>query len=459
MFHEKSIPKVKCWSTFKIMENTLVKISKGIFTIMKTRKTKRQTLVVSKAFHSPPPGPPLIEEVIDALYTPPSNRTRSKRQTIFRYLLFNKDINYMYQTSQLIEEISKDVQITILKKNEALFFEGDNPDGWYLVVTGKVDIIIRFFLVAEDCLFEHDVHETQEFIPLMNLMNLDVTIDKLKRVNVIESGQTFGQHSYLLDKRRSATVVGSEFETILMKMPENTLKNTHTLIRLKSLISENREIIHKAFPRLRDDQLFQINGFAKVLDLPVGRKITQKSQLSHSIYIVKKGSLKRMRVVDFTKYSFRKIDAHFEPLELHFPDGFHPVHVDDLHEGSFFADPSVSELADSHYNMTTTSATTLIAIDFDYFKVIAGSFEVERVRKDLKSKISDEDVIRIWVEAEKKRLWNNFKERNLKEAHRELKTSRRAHTSTVAIRLPSQPKSIKEYHPKKRMYYVSPSLR
>ena len=109
--------------------------------------------------------------------------------------------------------------------------------------------------------------------------------------------------------------------------------------------------------------------------------------------------------------------------------------------------------------MHTTAETVLIALDFEYFKIVAGNKEVNSVREDLKSKISDEDVVRIWANTEKQRLWNNFKTKGLKDAHREIKTARRAQTSMVAIRVPSAPKSLKEYRPKKVVPHVSPGLR
>lgn len=423
------------------------------------RRNKTQKLIISKAFHPPPPGPPLITDVIDALFISPSERTYHQQQILFRYLLFNKDINYMFETTDLIDQISKTATYVSLKKSSILFREGDIPDGWYLIIDGSVDVIIRYFLIAEDCLFDSDEIDTTDFTHLIDSMHLDVTVDKLKRIKVLKENDVFGQHAYYINKRRSATIVGTSNETILMKFPETTLKNTKSLIRITNILSNNQSLIHLALPRLRNDQLLLINAFSEEIKVPIGRKITQKSPLSRSIYIVKEGCLKLMRVVDFTDYSFRKTSAAFESLQLHFPDGFYPVHIGDLRPGSMFADPSAYEVVDPSYQMHTTAETVLIALDFEYFKIVAGNKEVNSVREDLKSKISDEDVVRIWANTEKQRLWNNFKTKGLKDAHREIKTARRAQTSMVAIRVPSAPKSLKEYRPKKVVPHVSPGLR
>lgn len=423
------------------------------------KRSKTQKLVISKTFHPPSPGPPLSVDVIDALSISPQERTYSQQQTLFRYLLFNKNINYMFETTDLVDQISKTAVMITLKKASILFCEGDIPNGWYLIINGSVDVIIRYFLIAEDCLFDSDVDETSEFAQIIDAMHLDITVDKLKRIKTLSENDIFGQHSYYLDKRRSSTIVGVSPETILMKFPETTLKNTQSLIRLTNIFSNNRSLIQSALPRLREDQTFLINGFSEEIKVPIGKKITKKSPLSNSIYIVKEGSLKLMRVVDFTEYSFRKTSAAFESLQLHFPDGLSPVHIGNLLPGSMFADPSVHEVIDSLYQMHASADTVLIALDFEYFKIVAGKKQVNLIREDLKSKLSDEEIVKVWANTEKQRLWNNFKTKGLKDAHRELKTARRAHTSMVAIRVPSVPKSLKEYRPKKVVPYISPGLR
>lgn len=419
----------------------------------------RQKLVVSKAFRPPPPGPPQNFEVIQALKILPSERTKKDHQVIFRYLLFNKQINYMFQTPEQIEEISKQATYVSLIRSKVLFFEGDDPDGWYLVLSGSVDVIIRYFLVAHDCTFDSDINETIQYANLMDIMEIDPNVDKLKKVKTLREGDTFGQHGYYLEKNRSSTILGVSPETILMKFPDTTLYNTQALLQIKNTLSVNKSLLHSALPSLRDEQLFLINGFSQEIRIPIGTKISARSSLGHNLYILKKGTMKRMRIVDFTSHSFRKISATFESLQPHFPDGLYPVHVNNIQLGELFADPEVSEFADHPYQIHAITDCVLVAYDFEYFTIISGRVEVERVGNNLKSPLSDENVIKIWIDLEKERLWNKFKTKELKGAHKELKTEKRARTATVAIRRPTTPKSIKEYRPKKVVPYAPPSLR
>ena len=419
----------------------------------------RQHLVTSHLYRTVPPGPPDLNDVIRSLRKNVNDRSSSDKLLLYRYLLFNQEINFMFGTAKQIDEASKEVEYVMLKRDEVLFYEGEDPDGWYLVVSGSVDVIIRYFIVAEDCLVESDARESQEFYNLMSKMRLDVTIDKLKRIKTLKNGQIFGQQSYLLQKSRSSTIIGVDNRTILMKFPGSLLVNTHAMIKLKNYMTETKALIKNVMPRLREDQLFHLNAFSRNETISKGKRISAKCPLSRSIYIIKQGTMKRLRIVDFTECSFMKFSAPFESLQLHFPDGPHPVHVDDLKVGSVFVDPSVRELTGNEYILKATSDVTLIAIDYDYFRIIVGSYETERIKQDLKTRFSDTEAIQCWIKSEKERLWKKFKSTQIKDAHRELKTARRAESSTVAIRIPAQPKSIKEYHPKKTIYYLSPSLR
>jgi CRP-like cAMP-binding protein len=213
------------------------------------------------------------------------------------------------------------------------------------------------------------------------------------------------------------------------------------------------------FPRLRDEQVALIAAIADVIELKAGRTITAETTLGRSLYIVKNGTIARHRVVDFTLLSFRKIEATYEILQLHFPSGMHPVHTDNLERGAMFADPSVEELSDSLFIVKTATPVELLALDFDYFRIVAGHLEIEKVKEELQTNLTDEAVIRIWVEAERVRLWSKFKERQIKDAHREFKTDAQFRHGTLAIRIPKLPRALDDFRPKKVVPYVSRSLR
>ena len=293
----------------------------------------------------------------------------------------------------------------------------------------------------------------------MEEMGLNSSIDKLQRIAVLTAGKIFGQHSYLLEKQRTGTIIASSDIVHLIRFDGDIFQQTSALILAKNLLMEHKALCHKAFPRLRDDQLTKIAALSEVFELKPGTMISKESQLGGYLYIVKSGTIARYRVVDFTELSFRKIAAPFEHLELHFPDGLHPVHIDDFTTGAVFADPALKKLADPKFKVKTTSNVELLALDFDYFKIVAGAKETEEIRQELRCDLTEQQVIRIWVDAEKQRLWNKFKVRETKESHKALKGYKEFVEQRVGMRRPKIPKSLKPYKPKKVVPYASKSLR
>lgn len=418
---------------------------------------KKVPLYLGKAHRIPQIKSPPHEEVVQALKIHPSKRTNEQIQTIFRCLLLNKNLLNLLENPERIETASKEAHYISLKRGEVLFFEGDEPDGWYFILDGSVDVIIRLYLIAEDCLSEADDNETTEFAQLMDKMSLDSQIDRLKRVNVINEGQILGQHAYLLDRRRAATIVGNADQTDLIKFSADLFKKTSTHILATNLYNSHKELAKTAFSRLREDQIVLISSLAEVIEVPQGKTITADKSYGRFLYIIKEGIFEQCHVVDFTRLSFRKIDAPFENLELHFPDGMNPVHTGDIKVGGLFQDPSVSELCEKPFIVKAKTDVKLVSFNLDYFRIVAGAAEVALIKEELSCKFTDEEVIRMWVAQEKSKLWFGFKSQQIRESHRSSKSELVRHSQGV-IRVPSLPKSIKSYKYKKIVPYAPKRL-
>jgi CRP-like cAMP-binding protein len=459
MLHHKEIN----WTDFSKRCSLIWFISElfvaAVCTLSMKCPRSRSKLVLSKAFHPPPIGPPPPQQVAATLGVPRAKRTPEDLQILLRFFVAIQTFLGMLENSDRVRQAAKTATVVTIHKDDILFFEGDDPDGWFMVLTGTIDVIIRLFLVAEDCLISDQEYETTEFAQLSERMELDPSIDKLKRVKRLKPGEIFGQHAYLLDRPRSATLVASSDVVDLVRFEPEIFQQTSSLITAKTLFAEHSALVEKVFPRLREDQVTLIAALAEVIELKAGRTITAETSLGRWLYIIKTGTIARSRVVDFTALSFRKCEAPFEPLELHFPNGMHPVHTDNLEVGALFADPVIEDLTDSMFIVKTATPVKLLALDADYFRIVAGRHEIERVREDLKSDLTDELVIKIWVNTEKARLWEKFKQRVTKAAHREIKTELQFKNSTLAIRIPKVPTALKDYRPKKVEPYASKSLR
>ena len=420
---------------------------------------KRMTLRLSKAFQTQAISPPTKEDMLRSLRTIPQKRSPDDVTTIFRFLLLNEKLVRMLENPGRVKQVANQATLVTMHKGEVLFFEGDDPDSLYVVLNGTLDVIIRHFLVAEEFMFNKPSREDEKYKPLMEQMGLDLSIDRLRKVNVLRPGDVFGQHSYLLDRQRLSTIMASSEVVDLVKFDGAIFQQTSALILAKAIFSENKEFCQRVFPRLREDQLTMISALADVIALKPGAVISTETSLGRFLYIVKSGMMSRFRVVDFSDLSFRKIDAPFSALELRFPDGMHAVHTDDLGVRALFADPSLIEMSDTKFHVKSTTHSELIALDLDYFRIVVGAAEVERVRQQIRSRLSDHEIVKLWVEAERGRLWNKFREKERKESHKQLKGERQFHSSLVAIRVPAVPKSIKNYKPRKVIPYAPKSLR
>jgi CRP-like cAMP-binding protein len=419
----------------------------------------RTALVLSRAFHPPPPAPPSADEVLPVLRTPPSARTPDEVQLLLRYFVSNRRLLKFVEDIDRVRQAVSSVTLVTLRRDEILFFEGDAPDGWFMVIAGAADVIIRLFLVAHDCFIDDGAAEALEFAQLMDRMDLDPTVDQLRRVGCLRPGDIFGHHAYLLERRRAATIVGASDSIALARFDPAIFQQPTSLILARSLLNEHVALIRQLFPSLSDRQVANIGALADVVELKARRTITDEISRGRSLYVIKSGTIRRYRVVDFTELSFRRFDAAFESLQLHFPSELHPVHTDDLGPGALFADPALEDLNDSKFIAKTATPVQLLALDADYFRIVVGRREMAALRERLRSTLTEDAVVKIWVEAEKVRLWKRFKQRTIKEAHREIITDEEFKHQTLAIRVPRLPKALKPYKFKKVVPYAPKSLR
>lgn len=425
---------------------------------MKTPR-RRITYSVCQAMRPPTPNPPVLPELLQSLRIDPMERTRSETDTILRYLILNKRLLNMLENSQRMRAAAQSATLVTISNGDVLFYEGDDRDGWYLVLDGTVDVVIRLCLLAEDCFIDPDPQKLDPYAQLMEQMELTVQDDKLKRIAVLKPGQIFGHQSYLLDRPRTATVVGSSDTVDLIKLDSDLFRFSHAFYAARDHLNTHKELCRSVFPRLNNEKLTMITVMSDIITLKPGTKITPETSLGKNLYVIKSGTVNRYKVIDFSDVSFRKIHAPFEGLELHFPDGERPVHTDDLTAGMVFADPSITSLRDSEFRVDKQGPAELFAIDLSYFETVVGAAEMRLLTQTLRNRTTDEEAMKIWVEAKKQRLWTNFKAKEIKKSHKHLKGEKEFLTSTVALRTPRVPKSMKTYRPKKVVPYASKSLR
>ena len=404
-------------------------------------------LVVPKYKQPPKVIPPQISEVREALSKNPNERDENDFQKIFIHMLLNPNICNLLSDKNDLNELAKVVKYQVLRKNDVLFYEGDDSEDWYCLLTGNLDVIVRLFLIAEDCIIEDEesLKENLQYAPLIHQMDLDVEHNKLRKIKTLKPSDVFAYHSYILEKKRTSTLMCSSDYCELIIFPRTTFYD-YCITKARTNYGDYYDIIHARFPSLRDEQVEHIALYSYVTKVPKSTQISVKNSFGRNIYILKDGEIARNRLVDFSDLSFRTIPGAYTSLDLKFPDGIHSVHTDNLKPGDIFIDPIYGanieeenlsssaeflnlyrsndsfELNDSSSQATqankeegnvivlkTQTDVELLTIDIDYFAIIIGAFEFERIKESIKSEMSDNDIIMIWYNQEKEKLWNRFK--------------------------------------------------
>ena len=355
-----------------------------------------------------------------------------------------------------------------------------------------MDVIVRLFLIAEDCIIEDEesLKENLQYAPLIHQMDLDVEHNKLRRIKTLRPNDVFAYHSYILEKKRTSTLMCSSDYCELIVFPRTTFYD-YCITKARTNYSDYYDLIHTSFPSFRDEQIEHIALYSYITKIPKSTKISKENSFGRNIYILKEGEIARNRLVDFSDLSFRTIPGAYSSLDLKFPDGVLPVHTDNLTQGNVFIDPIYGNEHDEEnlsgsteyfnfslirstesFNLTETNSQAtlqnkeqgniiilktqtdveLLTMDIDYFAIIIGEFEFERIKQSIKSEMSDNDIIMIWYNQEKEKLWKKFKVRTESEVKTQLYGKNHATDGTSIARdylTESRPTSMSSFRKRK----------
>ena len=421
------------------------------------RTSRIKKLVLPKYKQIPEIPQPSVHEVRECVTKEQSQRTENDVQLLYRFFLLCSDMSSLMNDPSDLMEMSKFAKYRRISKNDVLFFEGDESDNWFCIISGTASVIVRLFLIAEDCLLDSqsDEQETLEYAPLVHAMDLDIERNKLRKVCSLKKGDVFAYHSFIVEQKRASTIVCTSDVLELIELPKEAFVR-FCLAKARSELNDKSHIIRTKFTELRDDQVQHIALYSRIKKIEKSFSITKENTLGRNVYIILDGKIWRSRNVDFTPVSFKTIPGAFETLELKFPAGNVDVHTDDLEKNDVFIDPiiGVEELycEECPATMKAETEVTLLAMDYDYFSIIVGAYPFERIKQSLKSSITSDEIIKIWYEKEKAKLWNNFKKKEAHKIEKELYGISHAYDGTSIVREYTKercPTSFSSYRKKK----------
>ena len=162
---------------------------------------------------------------------------------------------------------------------------------------------------------------------------------------------------------------------------------------------------------LREDnrywsQIEKIALSSTSIKIPDKTSLSKDNSYGKNIYIVIDGKIARYQSIDFTSVSYRVIRGKVNSLDIKFPSGNHLVYVGDV-DSKVFIDPIAQE--DYQIVLKTKSEAEVLCMDLEYFKIIVGEFEFQRILTRLEKQKTDEEVINMWLQHEKERKWEKYK--------------------------------------------------
>ena len=369
----------------------------------------------------------------------PRLRSDEENGVVFRALMGIQQLMSIVPDSKVIDTLSKNVQLFNMERGATAYVEGSTPNGMFIVHKGRMDSIARLFVLANEGYFDLEGDESGVLYPkLRKELEVDESHDMLRRIRSYGPGDVFGDGAYLMETSREESVVAAVDSQVIF-IP-HTYAADYLIPCISAQYKEKIKSIENAIPHIAPDQVSKLAAFASIRTMHKGYEISDRSE----VYILRDGVVARFKSVDFSMINFRRQPAPFESLEIRYPDKPTLVHTDDIKTGELFT-ASSNELV----TQRVKEESSVVVITGEFLKIIVGNVMYDSIMDRAEFKTPDSELIQIWTENRKKKNWEEFKKRVVKESHKRLKVEAEARAGTYAIRRPSNPKALGFYKPRK----------
>jgi CRP-like cAMP-binding protein len=196
-----------------------------------------------------------VDDLIAALRLAPSERTAQDVDTIIAIVSKWPDFAGFVHTEQMRREVCRQMNLEEHKPNTVLFKVNDEPDGWYIVVSGKCDIVIGW---GDDSFFAA--------MPPIQLQILKKALGNNAKFRVIAAKgpkQEFGSAALINNKKRNATIYISE-PTLLIRVDAQHYKDTaqffqeHVFRKKQNFFQRSQSFSHSKIIKIFLQELLKI---------------------------------------------------------------------------------------------------------------------------------------------------------------------------------------------------------
>lgn len=392
---------------------------------------------------------PTKEETLAALKIDPADRTKKDIDIIMTTISKWKDFQKFIKTDQERREVCRAIRYEKYDSRQMIVRQHDEPDGWYLVFSGRCSIYILTTTETSNKNVHPDTLSVlrQHFGLTSNFINVATKYPS----------EEFGSTALTNNDRRNATVVADEPTIVLRVDPvlykdmaafyaqKNMQKKGHLLSQIKQLSFLGQE---------NDNIYLRLGENMSEIRIEAGTVIDNQSHFVPGFIVIESGSIAKQRIVDFSNFSDNMldekkspVDSTGSPLRLSVPAGKYPIRIETLGSGTMIPDPSLLDFIQYPFTLAVLETVKGYELKISDLTSMLFSTQIEQIKENFKKEPTDQEIVRTYVAKQEEVRWNNYKKKCFKDARRTAKVEKAASLGEWSIRRATAPKSIKSHKP------------
>lgn len=419
-----------------------------------------------------------IDQMIAALKIPSPERTDQDVDTLLSTVGKWPCFTNAVHSEQMRREVCRQMVYDERPANTILFKQDDEPNGWFIVVTGECKVV----KVITDDAFMNDMP------PIM--------VQKLKEAHgpdkffraVFTAGPKleFGSVALINDCPRNATIYISQ-PSILIRVDNQIYRDTAKFFARTQLIKRANVISHiKEFSILhtvRDANGEEGDTFIRLAEntvdfnLPAGTILDKQHTTlitvpvkfdpngkteneiktfydnerakTQGFFVVAQGKLTVHRLVNFSDYKGNNSkDIKDDVLAVRLPHGQHLIQIAELGPKTMFPDPRLEDGWIKHqFTLKVAEPCLLHNLKLNDLTSAITQNNLEKIKERILDQPDDQKIIEMWIEKQRAAQWLAYKNQCVKEAKKVIALERQIMNGEYGMRKAGIPKSIKEHDP------------
>lgn len=412
-----------------------------------TRRQRPKVLLVSKKKSNQKQILPTEEELIRALDVNPSDRTQKDIDTILAIVGKWKDFQTFIKMDQEKKEICRRITYERYDTNDFVIKQGDDPDGWYLILSGTCSIYI--FMNAD---FGHESITPSALSTLKNSFGQEKCFLCVAKKYPT---QEFGSTALTNNDKRNASILADE-PSLILRVDPHLYRDTAAWVARAQLEKKANLLSH--IPQLLflkelppEDKIFTRLGENMIENrLETGRVINAQNPVAEGCFcVIEEGLLYKQRVVDFTNYKKNdtklKLNQNQHQFPINLPPGKHTVTIKNYGPKTMFPDPALQEFIVYPFSLVVIEPVTFYALKVSDLRSMLLNTHIERIKNSILDEPTDSEVIQMHIERQQAIQWQLYKKKCVKEVREAIKVEKQMALGQWCVRRARTPKPIKEH--------------